>query len=198
MKHGQSLPSLFLQHLTWENYDTSSVCCGIHMPIDFGFGCRSHCVTMPKPSSEGHISPLARKKKNLPLGLLFYLFIYFLYYDYSRNLLTRRVECCCVTCFAAASLLPPFFPGSGNIWWRLWRRGRCRSSSPRTTSRRPGRPTWWDARRARTHTHTHIHTHLHTGGEMNATQTTKQSSHTVFDPLTGNNESVCASFARWS
>lgn len=166
------------------------------MPLDFGFGCRCHCVTTPKPSSEGHISPLARKKKTCRLACFFmYLFIYFLYYDYSRNLLTRRVECCCVTCFAAASLLPPFFQdlatsggdcedgeGVGHHHHALHRGGPA------------GRRG--ETLDARTHTHTHIHTHLHTGGEMNATQTTKQSSHTVFDPLTRNNESVCASFAR--
>lgn len=35
-------------------------------------------------------------------------------------------------------------PGSGSTWWRSWARAKSPSSSPHTTLKRPGRPTWWD------------------------------------------------------
>lgn len=34
--------------------------------------------------------------------------------------------------------------GSGSTWWRSWRRAKSLSSSPHTTSKRPGKPTWSD------------------------------------------------------
>lgn len=44
------------------------------------------------------------------------------------------------------------FLGSGNIWWRLWRRGKSLSSSPHTTLKRPGKPMWWDNTFSNLHT----------------------------------------------